>query len=326
MDRPAADRPRAAGGSPGPGGPPSAWRRPRRRASSVSERSSTTGRPPRTACSRHSTSASCAPATTSPRTSKRQHAADRVDGELECRLPHTPAQECLLKRTDTPLRRLKTTSRRSRSSGSRWSSIRPGRSTASWRRSSAGPTRKGSSWCSSAPRARGASWRPPGRSARPTRGRARRRRDRARRAAAGRRHAHAGARRRVREPRRAQRRHRRRARRRARPLPAPATGSRARCRRWRWPSEAGADWAINDVVLVRRGAGQIAADVAIDGELYVRLAGDGVIVATPLGSSAYSLAVGGRDPPDRHAGVPVHAARDARAAARRRSSCRPMRP
>ena len=58
-------------------------------------------------------------------------------------------------------------------------------------------------------------------------------------------------------------------------------------------SEAGADWAINDVVLVRRGAGQIAADVAIDEELYVRLAGDGVIVATPLGSSAYSLAVGG---------------------------------
>jgi NAD+ kinase len=58
-------------------------------------------------------------------------------------------------------------------------------------------------------------------------------------------------------------------------------------------SEHGADWAINDVVLVRRGAGQIAADITIDDELYVRLAGDGVIVATPLGSSAYSLAVGG---------------------------------
>lgn len=58
-------------------------------------------------------------------------------------------------------------------------------------------------------------------------------------------------------------------------------------------AEEAEDWAINDVVLVRRGAGQIAADVAIDGELYVRLAGDGVIVATPLGSSAYSLAAGG---------------------------------
>jgi NAD+ kinase len=58
-------------------------------------------------------------------------------------------------------------------------------------------------------------------------------------------------------------------------------------------SEQGADWAINDVVLVRRGAGQIAADITIDDDLYVRLAGDGVIVATPLGSSAYSLAAGG---------------------------------
>jgi NAD+ kinase len=58
-------------------------------------------------------------------------------------------------------------------------------------------------------------------------------------------------------------------------------------------SEQGADWAINDVVLVRRGAGQIAADITIDDELYVRVAGDGVIVATPLGSSAYSLAAGG---------------------------------
>ena len=58
-------------------------------------------------------------------------------------------------------------------------------------------------------------------------------------------------------------------------------------------SETGADWAINDIVLVRRGAGQIAADVTIDDELYVRLAGDGLIVATPLGSSAYSLAAGG---------------------------------
>jgi NAD+ kinase len=58
-------------------------------------------------------------------------------------------------------------------------------------------------------------------------------------------------------------------------------------------SEEGADWAVNDVVLVRRGAGQIAADVTVDDELYVRLAGDGVIVATPIGSSAYSLAAGG---------------------------------
>jgi NAD+ kinase len=58
-------------------------------------------------------------------------------------------------------------------------------------------------------------------------------------------------------------------------------------------SDAGADWAANDVVFVRRSAGQVTADVTLDDELYVRLAGDGLIVASPLGSSAYSMAAGG---------------------------------
>ena len=53
------------------------------------------------------------------------------------------------------------------------------------------------------------------------------------------------------------------------------------------------DWAINDFVVLRGGAGQLAADVSVDGELYVRLAGDGVIVATATGSTAYALASGG---------------------------------
>jgi NAD+ kinase len=44
---------------------------------------------------------------------------------------------------------------------------------------------------------------------------------------------------------------------------------------------------------VRRGAGQVVVDVYVDDELYVRLAGDGLIVATPIGSSAYSMAAGG---------------------------------
>jgi NAD+ kinase len=51
--------------------------------------------------------------------------------------------------------------------------------------------------------------------------------------------------------------------------------------------------AFNDFVVVRRGSGQIVAEVAIDGELFVRLAGDGLIVATPLGSSGYTMAAGG---------------------------------
>jgi NAD+ kinase len=58
-------------------------------------------------------------------------------------------------------------------------------------------------------------------------------------------------------------------------------------------SDAASEWAVNDFVIVRRGPGQIATSVTIDGELYVRAAGDGLIAATPLGSSAYSMAAGG---------------------------------
>ncbi len=52
-------------------------------------------------------------------------------------------------------------------------------------------------------------------------------------------------------------------------------------------------WAINDLVLARRGGTQLIVDVSVAGELYARVAGDGVVVATPLGSSAYSMAAGG---------------------------------
>jgi NAD+ kinase len=69
----------------------------------------------------------------------------------------------------------------------------------------------------------------------------------------------------------------------ARPLPALAIH----------PADAPNEWAVNDFVVVRRGGGQLVADVFADDELYVRLAGDGVIVASPLGSSAYSMAAGG---------------------------------
>ena len=59
------------------------------------------------------------------------------------------------------------------------------------------------------------------------------------------------------------------------------------------PADAPDEWALNDFVVVRRGAGQVVVDVSVDDELYVRLAGDGLIVASPLGSSAYSMAAGG---------------------------------
>jgi NAD+ kinase len=55
----------------------------------------------------------------------------------------------------------------------------------------------------------------------------------------------------------------------------------------------GQTWAVNDFVLVRQGAAQLVVEVSVDDELYVRLAGDGLIVATALGSTAYSMAAGG---------------------------------
>jgi NAD+ kinase len=45
--------------------------------------------------------------------------------------------------------------------------------------------------------------------------------------------------------------------------------------------------------VVRHGAGQLVADLSVDDELYVRIAGDGLVVATAMGSSAYSMAAGG---------------------------------
>jgi NAD+ kinase len=51
--------------------------------------------------------------------------------------------------------------------------------------------------------------------------------------------------------------------------------------------------AVNDLVVARGRGTQLLVDVYVDGELYVRLAGDGIAVATPLGSSAYSMAAGG---------------------------------
>jgi len=51
--------------------------------------------------------------------------------------------------------------------------------------------------------------------------------------------------------------------------------------------------AINDFAVIRSGIGQVITAITVDGELYVRTAGDGVVIATPLGSSAYTMAAGG---------------------------------
>lgn len=53
-------------------------------------------------------------------------------------------------------------------------------------------------------------------------------------------------------------------------------------------------WALNDIVITRQPAGGLAAiDVLVDGTKLNRYWGDGLIIATPTGSTAYSLAVGG---------------------------------
>jgi NAD+ kinase len=51
-------------------------------------------------------------------------------------------------------------------------------------------------------------------------------------------------------------------------------------------------FAVNDIAIVRAGIGQVRVTSFVDGVLFSRLAGDGCIVSTPLGSSAYSLAAG----------------------------------
>lgn len=51
--------------------------------------------------------------------------------------------------------------------------------------------------------------------------------------------------------------------------------------------------AFNDVALLRRGGGQLLTHVRVDGALYARFAGDGCIISTAVGSSAYTLAARG---------------------------------
>jgi NAD+ kinase len=52
-------------------------------------------------------------------------------------------------------------------------------------------------------------------------------------------------------------------------------------------------FALNDVVVVRAGEGQVRSRADVDGVAFARFAGDGCIVSTPVGSSAYALSAGG---------------------------------
>src|SRR5919108_427710 len=51
--------------------------------------------------------------------------------------------------------------------------------------------------------------------------------------------------------------------------------------------------AINDVAIIRDGTGQVVISITVDGVLFARIAGDGLVAATALGSTGYTMAAGG---------------------------------
>ncbi len=52
-------------------------------------------------------------------------------------------------------------------------------------------------------------------------------------------------------------------------------------------------YAFNEVTIQRHGTSMVAAEVFVDGEMIATCHGDGMLVSTPSGSTAYSLSVGG---------------------------------
>ncbi len=58
-------------------------------------------------------------------------------------------------------------------------------------------------------------------------------------------------------------------------------------------SQSEALFALNDVAVVRDGGGQVRVVASLDGNVYARIAGDGAVVSTPIGSSGYAISAGG---------------------------------
>jgi NAD+ kinase len=57
---------------------------------------------------------------------------------------------------------------------------------------------------------------------------------------------------------------------------------------------AGSDlFALNDVTVLRSAGGQVRMVVRVNGVVYARIAGDGAVVSTPIGSSGYAISAGG---------------------------------
>ncbi len=59
------------------------------------------------------------------------------------------------------------------------------------------------------------------------------------------------------------------------------------------PAEATTSLALNEFTVQRNGAGMISVETYVDDQMVATYRGDGVIVSTPTGSTAYSLSAGG---------------------------------
>lgn len=60
-----------------------------------------------------------------------------------------------------------------------------------------------------------------------------------------------------------------------------------------FPKQSGPQLALNEFAVQRHGAGMISVETYVDGQMVATYHGDGVIVSTPTGSTAYSLSAGG---------------------------------
>ena len=60
-----------------------------------------------------------------------------------------------------------------------------------------------------------------------------------------------------------------------------------------FPMREGEELALNEIAIQRQGAGMISVEAYVDRQMVATYHGDGVLLSTPTGSTAYSLSAGG---------------------------------